>query len=175
MSSALFDVRPFRREDVPQLFQLMRQLAIFEDYIDEFAVTEDAIVESGLCPQPRFGALVADDDAGRLLGMAIHYVIPWTFDLRPTLVLKELFVVEDARGLGVGGGLMAALVAEGIRIGASRVNWTVMADNHAAMAFYDRLGGRPDPKWQPWSLHLGEARERIPPDPRKIRQDRGTP
>ncbi|HEX4708982.1 GNAT family N-acetyltransferase [Phenylobacterium sp.] len=142
---------------MPQLVDLMRRLAVFEDYLDAFAVTEAAVIEAGLGPTPRFGALVADDGAGRLLGMAVHYVIPWTFDLRPTLVLKELFVVEEARGKRIGAALIAALIAEGHRIGASRINWTVMAGNHRAEAFYTQAGGEPDRKWLPWSLQLDRA------------------
>lgn len=147
-------VRPFHHDDVPQLTRLMRELAVFEDYIDEFAITEVAVIDAGLRSVPAFGALVADNGAGSLLGMAVHYRVPWTYDLRPILILKELFVTADARGRGVGTALMAGLVAEGRRIGASRINWTVMTGNDPAGAFYHGLDARPDLKWQPWSLRL---------------------
>ncbi|MET3664759.1 GNAT family N-acetyltransferase [Caulobacter sp. 1776] len=136
------------------LVALMRELAVFEDYADAFAVTEASVIEAGFGPEPRFGALVAEADNGALVGMAVHYIIPWTYDLRPTLVLKELFVSPQARGQGVGAALMAALVAEGRRIGAGRINWTVMVGNARAEDFYRGLGGAPDAKWRPWTLPL---------------------
>lgn len=151
-------VRPFVGGDVPELVRLMRELAVLEGYVDDFAVTEADVIEAGLRSAPAFGVLVAESDAGTLLGMAVHYVIPWTYDLKPALVLKELFVKADARGLGVGAALMTALVDEGRRIGASRISWTVMAGNDGAAAFYRSLGARPALKWQPWSLPLDPQR-----------------
>ena len=146
-------VRPFAAEDAPQLLDLMRALAVFEGYIDAFRVTEADLLSFGLGPQGRFGAVVAAEAAsGRLLGMAVHYVIPWTYDMRPTLVLKELFVAEDARGSGVGQGLMNAVIDEARRIGAPRIDWLVLAGNEAAMAFYRGLGGRQDDTWLRWRL-----------------------
>ena len=115
-------VRPFAAEDAPGLLGLMRELAVFEGYIDDFRVTEADLLSFGLGPQVRFGALVAaDTTSGRLLGMAVHYVIPWTYDMRPTLVLKELFVAQDARGSGVGHGLMGGVIGEARR---TRSAWT---------------------------------------------------
>ena len=81
----------------------LSQLAIFEEYIDTFRVTEANLIAYGLTENPLFGAFVAaEHSSGRLLGMAVHYVVPWTYDMRPDLVLKELFVIKDVRGLGIG-------------------------------------------------------------------------
>lgn len=146
-------MRPFAAADAPQLLSLMRELAVFEGYIDDFRVTEADLLSFGLGPQVRFGALVAAAVAsGRVLGMAVHYLIPWTYDLRPTLVLKELFVAEAARGAGVGHGLMEAVTGEARRIGAPRIDWLVLAGNEAAAAFYRGLGGRQDDTWLRWRL-----------------------
>jgi len=153
-----FHIRPFQREDVPALLALMRDLAVFEGYIDGFRVTEADLIEHGLGPSPRFGAFVAEQN-GRLVGMAVHYTIPWTYDLRPTLVLKELFVAETARGLGVGQALMRALAREAERIGAPRLIWTVLPDNEPARHFYAALGAQPDRAWEPWSLNADAIRK----------------
>ncbi|QPQ54807.1 GNAT family N-acetyltransferase [Allosphingosinicella flava] len=144
-------VRPFARDDVPQLLALMRELALFEDYIDAFAVTEADILAHGLGPSPCFGAFVALwNDA--VIGTAVHHVIPWTYDLKPTLVLKELYVAAPYRGCGAGRALMGALAREARRIGAARIVWGVLNGNRRAEHFYARLGGRPDRKFAPWSL-----------------------
>ena len=58
---------------------------------------------------PEFFAWVAELD-GALVGYAVIYVIPFTFDLRPTVVLKELFIEEAARGREFGHGLMSAVI-----------------------------------------------------------------
>jgi hypothetical protein len=78
----------------------MVPLADFERDTDEFAVSEADLAAHGFGDTPRFSAFVADDGGSELLGMAVCYVMPWIFDLKSTLVLKELF--EDAHGAWAG-------------------------------------------------------------------------
>lgn len=161
MIGTAFEVRPFTQADAPELLALMHALAVFEGYDDQFRVTVDDLILHGLGPSPRFGAFVADDGRGRLLGVAVHYLIPWTYDLLPTLVLKELFVEGAGRRRGVGKALMGAILAEARRIGAPRITWQVLADNEAAKTFYRGLGAQMDAKWHPWGLLLEDAGERL--------------
>ena len=89
----LMHVRLAERGDVDRLLELMRGLARFEEYIDRFAVTRESVLEHGFGDARLFTAFVAEqgDD---LVGMAVVYTIPWTYTLRPKVVLKELFVEE---------------------------------------------------------------------------------
>lgn len=155
---AAVTVRAFAVADVPELLELMRGLARFEGYLDRFCVTEATLIEHGLGAQPRFGAFVAELAGAqdwRLAGMAVTYVIPWTFDLRPTLVMKELFVRDEARGQQVGAALLRAVAARAAEIDAPRVIWTVLSENRRAQAFYRSHGAEHDSDWQNW--HLDEA------------------
>ncbi|NRP19621.1 hypothetical protein LPJGGPFB_02878 [Ensifer adhaerens] len=151
-------VRPFDHRDVPKVLELMRGLAVFEGYIDRFAVTEQDLIDHGLCDTPRFGVLVAELD-GRVIGIAVHYAIPWTYDLKPTVVLKELFVEDGARSSGAGAALIAALKRHAAAIGAPRINWTVLAGNEPAKRFYRRQGGSPDELWEPWTMATSSGDE----------------
>ena len=147
-------VRPFKRDDVACVLRLMRGLAVFEAYIDAFRVTESDLIEHGLGDNPRFGVLVAEFGR-RVIGIAVHYVIPWTYDLKPTLVLKELFVDETARSLGAGAALIDALKRHAAAIGAPRIEWSVLASNENAKRFYLRQGAIHDAIWEPWTLPIG--------------------
>ncbi|HEV7307610.1 GNAT family N-acetyltransferase [Ensifer sp.] len=162
-------VRPFERRDVADVLKLMRGLAVFEGYIDDFRVTEADLVEHGLGENPRFGVFVAAL-GDRVVGIAVYYVIPWTYDLKPTLVLKELYVEEGARSSGAGARLFAALKDHAAAIGAPRINWTVLATNDDAKRFYRREGADHDADWEPWTLPVktltddgeNEGNERFP-------------
>lgn len=101
-------VRPFERCDVKDVLSLMRELAVYERYIDQFQVAESDIIENGLSDSPRFGVFVAEMN-GDIVGIAVHYEVPWTYDLKPVLVLKELFVSKHARALGAGRALLAQI------------------------------------------------------------------
>ncbi len=152
-------VRQFRRDDACELLSLMKRLATFERYIDDFRVSEDDLCRHGLGDQALFQAFVAEEVATqRLVGMAVTYVIPWTYDRRPTLVLKELYVSEDARGLGVGRRLMTVVAQRAESIGAGQLKWTVLPDNTVAQQFYRSLGGRPDADWMPWQMDAAELK-----------------
>ncbi|WP_420615639.1 GNAT family N-acetyltransferase [Candidatus Palauibacter sp.] len=148
-------VRLAERTDVDRLLELMRGLARFEEYIDDFAVTRESVLEHGFGEGRLFTAFVAEEDDD-LVGMAVVYTIPWTYALRPKVVLKELFVEKAARNLGVGKALMAAVVSHARAIDAAELIWTVMEGNREAEGFYRGLGASPDLKWNNWSLNLDD-------------------
>ena len=102
---AAITVRQFEQNDVAAVLALMRALAVFEGYDDKFHLTEADLITHGLGPSPRFGVFVAErEDA--IVGIAVHYIIPWTYDLKPVVWLKELYVAEAARGMAVGHALV---------------------------------------------------------------------
>ncbi|MCL5424666.1 MAG: GNAT family N-acetyltransferase [Gammaproteobacteria bacterium] len=146
-----FTVRPFERGDVTDVLSLMRELAVYERYINQFRVTESDIIENGLSDSPHFGVFVAEMD-GYIVGIAVHYEVPWTYDLKPVLVLKELFVSKNARALGAGRALLAQIEKHALEINASRTVWTVLKDNDAAKQFYMKAGGQKDVVWELWGL-----------------------
>lgn len=148
-------IRIFTVEDVSDLLQMMRDLADFEGYLDSFCVKDADLIKYGLCDQPLFYAWVCEEtDNNTLCGMAVTYVIPWTYDLRPNLVLKELFVKPKFRGLGVGELLMKQVMQQAKQMNASKIKWTVLNDNDAAVIFYQHMGAKPDQKWQNWKIDL---------------------
>ena len=56
--------------------------------------------------------------------------IPFTFDLRPTLLLKEALCVDARhRAAGVGRALFEQVRAHGRGRGGGRLVWTVLPDN----------------------------------------------
>lgn len=151
-------VRPFVHDDVEAVVDLMRQLAVFEGYIDEFRVTSESLIRNGFGESARFNVHVAQIDDGPLVGMAVTYPIHWTFTLAPRLVLKELFVVEAAREKGVGERLFQAVTEEARRLGADRIDWTVLATNERAKRFYRGLGARHDTSWENWGIRIRAPR-----------------
>ena len=153
MSATEINVRPFTLEDVPQLLQLMQGLARFEGYIDDFHVTEQDLIDRGLCHDPQFEAFVAQRPGDpALLGMTVAYVIPFSHTMRPKMVMKELFVCEAARGEGLGEALFARVRARARELDCFELIWTVLKGNDPAVDFYRNQGARPDPVWDGWTL-----------------------
>lgn len=148
-------IRRAQASDAPRLLSLMRGLARFEGYDDRFAVTVEALIERGFSPhrQPAFTSWVAELD-GVLAGYALIFVIPYTFDLRPTVVLKELFIDEVARGRNFGHGLMDEVLEHAHSLNARLLRWQVLPDNEPAKRFYRQHGAAMDADWENWFIDL---------------------
>jgi GNAT superfamily N-acetyltransferase len=148
-------VRDATRHDVDGLIELMRGLAQFEGYLDRFAVTPRDLLERGFDAnrEPQFHVVLAEK-SGQLIGYALTYLVPFTFDLRPTLVLKEFFVSPQERGAGIGHRLFRAVLERGRRVNARLLRWQVLPSNAPAANFYRSFGGQIDGAWDNWVLEL---------------------
>jgi rhodanese-related sulfurtransferase/GNAT superfamily N-acetyltransferase len=154
--------------DLAQLLPLMRGLAAYEGYLDNFAVTEETLHDQGFRrTPPDFHALVVDAEngsPGELAAYLVHYLIPFTFRARPTLVVKELFVAEAARGRGHGEALLRAAAREAVANGCAAMKWQVARWNEPAVRFYEQLGAVADPVWVDYGV-TGGALSRLTLDP----------
>lgn len=145
--SQAFHIRPAVAADSEALWPLMRDLAVFEHYIDSFAITPDIVRHCGFEKNPPdFQCLVAEADGG-LVGMLVYYLLPYTAQNRPVLYMKELYVAEEARGAGVGEALMQTLAEAARRYGCAQIKWTVAPWNTAGQRFYQRLGAVENRDW----------------------------
>ncbi|WP_274572161.1 GNAT family N-acetyltransferase [Neisseria leonii] len=140
-------IRPAQREDSRGIWQLMRELAVFERYIDSFAITPEIVEQCGFDKNPPdFYCLVAVRQT-EIVGIAVYYFLPFTAQNRPVVFLKELYVDSRCRGQKTGEKLMAALKAEAVRRNCMQIKWTVAPWNTDGQKFYARLGAEQNNDW----------------------------
>ncbi|MEU8761465.1 GNAT family N-acetyltransferase [Streptomyces sp. NPDC048659] len=134
-------VRPAAPEDFAGWRALYRGYADFYrvEQTEEAAGTVWAWIHD---PAHEVNALVAEDAAGRLVGLA-HYR-PFARPLSATTgcFLDDLFVAPDSRGSGAADALLAALRVLAAERGWSVVRWITADDNHRARAKYDQVATR---------------------------------
>lgn len=140
--------------DADALWELMRDLAVFEKYIDVFAITPDIVRESGFRKDPPDFFSIVAEEAGKLCGMLVYYFLPYTAQAQPAIYMKELFVAEAHRGRGVGERLMRALEAEAKASGCTTIKWTVGPWNAPGIRFYERLGAKENTDWLDFEWHV---------------------
>lgn len=78
-----------------------------------------------------------DGDAVGLATFAALYPAP---NLGGQIFVKDIFVMEPARGRGVGRAMIAYLARLAVARGCVRLDWTAETSNPAALAAYDGLG-----------------------------------
>ena len=84
-------------------------------------------------------ALLADRD-GAVLGLATLTPVLFGGAYQWLLFLKDLYVSEQARGLGIGRALLVAMARIAVEGNYCRIDWTTDASNEGAQRLYDRLG-----------------------------------
>lgn len=140
-------IRKAEEKDSEKIWNLMEQLAVFEKYIDSFAITPEIVKESGFSKNPPdFYCIVADDN-DKIAGMLVYYFLPFTAQNRPAIYMKELYVDENYRGQKIGERLMGALRKEAEIHNCKQIKWTVAPWNKAGQKFYERLGARENNGW----------------------------
>ncbi|AVO45617.1 GNAT family N-acetyltransferase [Phreatobacter cathodiphilus] len=90
---------------------------------------------------PQLGTLVAlAFNEGQPVGIAFFVLVHPGRRLGGMLFVKDLFVVEAARGAGIGEALMAFLAGFARDKGITRIDLTAEPHNEGAQRFYERLG-----------------------------------
>lgn len=80
----------------------MKDLAVFEEYIDVFAITPEIVRESGFQKNPPDFHCIVAENGDEIVGMLVYYYLPYTAQNRPAIYMKELYVSEAYRGQKLG-------------------------------------------------------------------------
>jgi GNAT superfamily N-acetyltransferase len=135
-----FLIRPAEPDDMGQVLELIRELAIFEREPDAVEVSVEDLKNDGFGKAPRFTCFVGVGE-GRILGMALCYPRYSTWK-GLVIHLEDLIVTESARGMGLGSALLTAVIRHAREQGARRVSWEVLDWNDPAIDFYEARGAR---------------------------------
>ncbi|MGV0924482.1 N-acetyltransferase family protein [Empedobacter tilapiae] len=125
----------------------MKELAVFEKYSKNFAITPEIVKVSGFQKNPPdFYCFVAECNE-QITGILVYYFLPYTIQNRPAIYMKELYVDENYRGHKIGEQLMNALKIEAEQNNCNQIKWTVAPWNKAGQKFYERLGATENNEW----------------------------
>nr|WSZ96557.1 GNAT family N-acetyltransferase [Streptomyces sp. NBC_00857] len=136
-------IRPADRRDIVAVAELIEEIERFygSTEIQPFDERRSQVEEALFGSPPLASALLVEDGAGDLVGLAAYSFLWPAAGSSHSLFLKELYVRGTLRRQGVGARLMAELRAvAAARSGCSRVEWMTDRDNPNARAFYKSLG-----------------------------------
>lgn len=139
-------IRRAAPDDVAEIVAMIHELAEFEHAADQCTVTENDIATALFGDSPTVRGHVTES-GGQIAAMALWFLSFSTWDGVAGIYLEDLYVRPRFRRRGLGRGLLAALAAECVRNGYSRLSWAVLNWNADAIALYDDVGGRPQSEW----------------------------
>ncbi|WP_242926131.1 GNAT family N-acetyltransferase [Pontibacter vulgaris] len=141
----MIQVRKGTIDDLPQVRDLVMELAIFERAPNEVTNTLEDMQRDGFGEHPIFEFFVAESEEG-IVGLSLYYTAYSTWKGK-TIYLEDLVVTERLRRSGIGKKLFDAVAEEAKRVGAKRFRWQVLEWNEPAIEFYKKIGAELDGEW----------------------------
>ena len=146
-----FEMRLAEIGDLAEILVLIKELAAYENLLDEVVATEEILKETlfGINSQAEVQLAYAEDG---ILGFALYFLTFSTFLGRPGIYLEDLYVRESFRGQGVGEALLRKLAHRTQEIEGGRLEWMVLNWNEPAISFYQKMGAVPLEEWTTYRL-----------------------
>ena len=138
-------VRTGRKEDVPAVLELIKELALFEKAPHEVINTVEDMIRDGFGNEPVYRLLIAEAD-GVIAGIAIFFIKYSTWKGKG-VYLDDIVVKEELRGKGIGGKLFSAVIEESMKLEAKQLHWQVLDWNEPAIGFYKKYDAALDIEW----------------------------
>ena len=138
-------------EDVPLIFDFIKELATYEKLIDQVKTTEENLKES-LFGNQKFAEVIIAEYDGEPAGQALFFHNFSTFIGKPGIYLEDLYVRPSFRGKGIGKALLLRVIEIAKERKCGRVEWAVLDWNEPAINFYKSLGADPMNDWKIFRL-----------------------
>ena len=135
-----------RRNELPLVLSLVRELAEYERLLHEVEATEGLMETALFSDHPRLFCEIAEWD-GKPAGFAVWFLNYSTFAGRFGIYLEDLFVRPQFRRNGIGKALLAHLARTCVENGWARLQWAVLDWNAPSIEFYKSLGAGLMDEW----------------------------
>lgn len=147
MSAGL--IRRATPADVPEILQMVRDLAEYERALDQAVATQEQLERALFGPDPKVFAHVVEHegDGHALGGFALWFLNFSTWLGKHGLYLEDLYVRPELRGTGYGKALLTTLARECIDNDYGRFEWWVLDWNEPALGFYRSIGAVAMDEW----------------------------
>ncbi|SHN20683.1 L-amino acid N-acyltransferase YncA [Cyclobacterium lianum] len=143
----MYTVREGKKADLPAVFNLIRELALYEKAPQEVTNSVELMETDGFGPQPVFGFFVVLRDSDQeIIGTAIYYYRYSTWKGK-RLYLEDYIITEQERGKGAGKLLFERVLAKSLEDNCTGMMWQVLDWNEPAIKFYEKYGASFENEW----------------------------
>jgi len=132
-------------QDAALILQFIRELAEYENMLEEVVATEE-LLRQWIFEKQKAEVLFATVD-DQEVGFALFFHNFSTFLGRAGIYLEDLYVRPEYRGNGYGKGLLKQLAKIAVERGCGRLEWWCLDWNQPSIDFYLSLGAEPMKDW----------------------------
>jgi len=150
-------IRTGKKEDLPRVLELIKELAEFERAPHEVTNTLELMEHDGFGPKPIYGFFVAENKTG-IVGLSLYY---WRYSTwkGKRLYLEDIIVTEKERCSGIGKLLFDRTMQHALDENCTGMMWQVLDWNEPAIKFYKKYGSKLDGEWVNCSLEKNQLEE----------------
>ena len=141
----MVQIRKGTPQDLQAAFDLIIELAKYENGLDQVKNTVKQMEIDGFGDQPVYGFIVAEEN-GKILGTSIYYYRFSTWKGK-RLYLEDLVVTESKRGSGIGKLLFEETLNIARNTHCTGMMWQVLDWNEPAINFYKKYETQFDEEW----------------------------
>ena len=138
-------IRPGKKSDIPQVFDLIKELAEYEKALDKVSNTVEKLEEDGFGPNPVYELFVAEIE-NNIVGIALTYYRFSTWRGK-VMYLEDLIVKEHMRRKGIGKKLFDMVLDHAKVTRCVGLSLQVLDWNDLGIKFYKKYNMEFDDEW----------------------------
>jgi GNAT superfamily N-acetyltransferase len=146
-----FSIRNARPEDTALILEMIRELADFEQLLDQ-VVADEPTLRRSLFSDPKGPEVLIAEENKRPVGFVLFFHNFSTFLGRKGIYIEDLYVRQECRGKGYGELILKEICRLAKMRNCGRVEWWVLDWNERAINFYKKIGAVPMSEWTVFRL-----------------------
>lgn len=146
-----FKLRFAEPNDVPLILEFIKELAEYEEMLDEVVATEEVLKESLF--ERKIAEVIIGEYQNKPVCFALFFYNFSTFLGRPGIYLEDLFVKPEMRGIGIGKMMLSFLAKLALERKCGRLEWWCLDWNEPSVKFYKHLGAIPMDDWTVYRVY----------------------
>lgn len=154
-----FQIKKASEENVPQIIELLREFAEYENLLDAFEVTEEKLRDALFGENKIADALIAFDSENPI-AYAIFYPCFATFRGQRGMYLEDIYIKKEFRAHKLGEALLKQIAQIAKERGCARIDFQVLNWNTPAIEFYKKHGAEIDESERHFKF-AGDAFEKL--------------
>ncbi|WP_261798068.1 GNAT family N-acetyltransferase [Campylobacter peloridis] len=153
-----FEICESKKEDLAEILELLKELAIHENMLDEVKCTTKELEESFFVNNYAKALSLKVD--GKIIGYVMYFFTFSSFWGRGGLYLEDIYIKPEFRSRGYAKAVFRYLAKICKEKNLKRLEWVCLNDNDLGINFYTALKARHMKEWRTYRLE-GENLEAL--------------